>query len=256
MLTESGRLLDKFLPAVYLDSSVLIDYWVVEGMENEIEEAKEIREILERNEPKAFKVFREILKSDVKLNKVVEIRKKFVFGGARVTPVVTPLSLLELMKWNAESGFRQYASEAAGAMHIRKMGEKAIGDYLKKVLDLRKAEVEHLKGETLRESTGLEWLMADTWLDRSFAEFHGLQGLLQVVIKNFNLNTDDAWQEPSAYAFMQLGMADIMHIMAAKHLGCSYFASWDEDFKRIRDIMFEEAGLTLLSSPEEILATL
>jgi len=253
MLTGSGKLIDKFLPAVYMDSSVLIDYWMTEGMESWTEEDYEE---WKRNEPKASLVIREILKSDVRLNKVSEIRRKFVFAQAKVTPVVTPLSLLELMEWNAESAFRQYASDFVGAIRVRKSGRKDIGDYLRKALDLRKTEIKLLNGKTLRESTGLEMLMTDCWLSRSFAECHGLQGLLQVGIKNFNFAIDNTWQEPFAYAYLQLGIADIMHVLLAKHLGCSFFASFDVDFKRVREIIKEETGMTLLSSPEEILGIL
>ena len=31
ILTETGKLQKKFLPAVYFDSSVVIDYWMTEG---------------------------------------------------------------------------------------------------------------------------------------------------------------------------------------------------------------------------------
>lgn len=253
ILTETGRLIDKFLPAVYIDSSVLIDYWITEGMENWTEEDYDE---WKRNEPNASLIIREILKSDARLDKVSEIRRKFVFSQTKVTPVVTPLSLLELVEWNAESGFRQYASDWVGAIRIQKTGKKEVGDYIRKALDLRKSEIELLRGKRLRESTGLEIMMGDTWLNRSFAECHGLQGLLQVGIKNFNFAIGEAWQEPSAYAYLQVGIADIMHILLAKHLGCSYFASFDSDFKRVREMMKEETGVTLLSSPEEILGIL
>ena len=85
---------------------------------------------------------------------------------------------------------------------------------------------------------------------------YGLQGLLQVGIKNFNFAIDDAWQESSAYAYLQLGLADTMHILIAEHLGCAYFASFDADFLRIKEILTEETGITLLTKPEEILEIL
>jgi len=33
-LTETGKLQDKLLPAVYFDSSVVIDYWMTEDWDN------------------------------------------------------------------------------------------------------------------------------------------------------------------------------------------------------------------------------
>ncbi len=95
--------------------------------------------------------------------------------------------------------------------------------------------------------------MLETWLNGSFVDSHGLYGLLQVDIVNFHLTVSKVWQEPSAYAYLQLGAADIMHILLAQHLGCQYIASFDTDFKRVKDIVSEETGISILTSPEEIL---
>lgn len=96
--------------------------------------------------------------------------------------------------------------------------------------------------------------MSETWLNKSFIDAHGLQGLLQVDIVNFHLLVNKIWEEPSAYAYLQLGVADIMHILLARHLGCQYIASFDSDFKRVKEIINEETGLSVLSTAEEILA--
>lgn len=98
--------------------------------------------------------------------------------------------------------------------------------------------------------------MFDTWLGRSFAECHGLQGLLQADVVNFELTIDKIWQEPSAYAYLQLGISDIMHILIAQHLGCRYIASFDTDFQRASDIIAEETGMIVLRNPEDILKLL
>ena len=99
----------------------------------------------------------------------------------------------------------------------------------------------------------IEMLMSETWLNPSFAIAHGLQGLLQVDIVNFHLSVSKAWEEPSDYAYLQLGIADIMHILLAQHLGCQYIASFDSDFARVKDIITEKTGMTTLTKPEEIL---
>lgn len=254
ILTKTGKLQKKLLPAVYFDSSVLIDYWTTEGMEMP---ETEIVELTKENELSHLQVVRNILKSERRINKVVEIRKKFLlYKEIKVTPVVSSLSLLELMEWQAEAAFKQIASEASGTVFIQNKGKKDIGKYLKEALELRKLEVKEQKGEKLGESTALEILMMETWLNRSFAECHGLQGLLQVDIVNFNFTVNQAWQEPHAYAYLQLGIADIIHILLAQHLGCQYIASFDSDFARVKDIINEETRISVLTSPEEILAIL
>ncbi len=55
---------------------------------------------------------------------------------------------------------------------------------------------------------------------------------------------------------MQAGGADILHIHFAQHLGCEYFVAFDRDFKRVRLVIEGFAKLKLLSSPEQVLATL
>lgn len=252
ILTKTGKLQKRFLPAVYFDSSFLIDYWMTEGMEMP---ETEMDELVGKNELPHLQAARDILRSEIKINKVAEIRKKLL-EGVKVTPVVTPLSLLELMEWQAEAAFKQIASEASGTVFIQKKSKKQIGDYLKKALELRKTEVKEQKGKNRWKSTGLETLMDETWLNRSFAEAHGLQGLLQVDIVNFHLPVSRVWEEPSAYAYLQLGIADTIHILLAQHLGCQYIAGFDSDFIRVKDIIVEETGISVLASPEEILAIL
>lgn len=254
-VTRIGKLRAQYLPAVYLDSSVLIDYWITEGLETDWTEDP-IEKIISENEPKSLVVVRELLKADKRLQKVVEIRKRLIFEPPKLSAVVSPLALLELMKWKAEAAFKQYASEAASAHIIQRRSKKDIGDYLRKLLELRRDEIEEQEGKTEEYSTGLEILMSDTWLNRSFAECHGLTGLLQADIVNFDLTLDQAWHEPSAYAYLQLGTSDILHILLARHLGCTYMASFDYDFRRARDIIEEESGMKVLTSPEDILSVL
>lgn len=211
IVTKAGKLKAKFLPAVYFDSSVLVDYWMTEGLETDRPEGS-FGEILDECEAERLHIMRQILRSDVRMQKVIEIRRKVLSGEAKVTIVISPVSLLELMEWNAESTFKDYAAEASGAMAIQRKTKKEVGDYLKKLLELRSEEAERQKGKTRGRTTGLEWIMSDTWLHRSFAESHGLQGLLKADIVNFGLTIDKMWQEPSAYAYLQLGISDIMHI--------------------------------------------
>ncbi len=254
-VNRSGRLKAKYLPAVYFESSVLIDYWMTEGLEIDWSEDP-MQKVISGNEPKNIIVVRELLKADKRIEKVIEIRKKLVFGNAKLNAVISPLALLELMEWNAESAFKETAAEATGALFVQRKSKKEIGDYLKRLLELRRDEIEKQKGRKREFSTGLEILMSDTWLNRGFAESHGLRGLLQADIVNLKLTLDRTWQEPSAYAYLQLGVSDILHILLAKHLGCCYIASFDEDFRRVSHITEEESGIKVLTSPEDILRVL
>lgn len=247
---STGKLQEKFLPAIYFDTSVLVDYWMTEGMEMP---ETEMGKLMKDNESPHLQVVRDILGSEKRINKVADIRKKVLFEEVKVTPVVSPLSLLELMEGRAETAFKQIASEASGTVFIQKRSKKQIGDDLKKALKLRENEFKEQKGKKRGVSTGLDILMLKTWLNRSFVDSHGLDGLLQVDIVNFHLTVSKVWEEPSVYAYLQIGAADIMHILLAQHLGCQYIASFDMDFKRVKNIVSEETGISILTSPEEIL---
>jgi len=240
---------------MYIDTSVLVEYWMTESMEvsNMVQHPS-----LDKDDSGIRQTVRELLKFDKRIGKMTEVRKKLHFQRVRVVPVVSPASLLEFMEWHAESGFKQVASEASNVMFIQQRSKKQLGDWLKKTLKLRTAEVRKLKkqGKSITFSTGFGELMNATWLNSSFAYAHGFHGLLHVDIVNFNLTTQKAWQEPSAYAYLQIGLADVFHILFAQHLGCQYIASFDSDFARVKDIIKDEAGISVLSSPEEMLAVL
>lgn len=249
VIDKKGQLVEKFKPAVYLDSSVIIDYWLVEGLE--IEPPKEH----ESPELPHYQTIRELLKSEKHLDTLIEIRKKILLNEPKTTPVTSALAVLELSEWHAEAAFKQMASEVAGAKSTSKIGKKQLGDFLKKAI--AKFDEEKKEGKIPSVPTsGIEILMKETWINPSFAISHGLDGLIIPDIKNFSITEEDSWGPSSALAYMQSGAADIFHVLFAQHLGCKYFASFDGDFKRVKEILSKEFELKLLSSPQELLATL
>src|SRR6266581_4525328 len=256
ILTNKGRLKRSTMPAMYLDSSFVIDYWIAERLEG-----PELP-IPPSTFDKIRMTIQDLVKTDRRIVAVGKIREKIVTRGSRVSPVVTALAVLELMKWNAEATFKQYVAEAAGAMHVRRMDEKKTGDYIKKIFSARRQEVKDLKPRKKRkgpfqfenyESTPLEILVGDIWVNTSFARSHGLRGLLPAAIVNFSFPFSKAWQEPGAYACYQMSAADVLHVLFAQHLGCKYIASFDADFVRAKDIIREETGIQVLGSPEEVM---
>jgi len=248
ILTETGRLQDKLLPAIYFDSSVVIDYWMTEGL-RELEPSASAL-LADNTVFQQHEYIKRLLKTDVRLNKVAEIRQKLTAGQAKATAIVSPICLLELIEWYAEANFRQAVSEAAGVLFIQKKGKKEIADYLNKIYTRIVEKQIKAPDETASE----DMLFLHTLLHASFAESHGLHGLLQADIVNFSLsNYSTLYEVPTLYAYMQIGATDIMHILLAQHLGCNYFASFDGDYRRVRDAI---TGMALLCSPEEILSVL
>jgi hypothetical protein len=247
---EDGRLLPMYLPAVYLDSSVLIDYWITEGAEVEYPP-----ELTPREAPHV-PILRELLNSDRRYAGMIAVRKALLGEELKATAVCTALAQLELIEWRAEATFKTLAAQAAGAPAIQKKSKKDIGDLLRKVLEQRRQEAASKTVDRSQGSTGLELLAAETWTDGGFARAHGLRGVAIADLRRFKLMVHEAWDVPQLLAYLQVGMADIMHLLAAVHLGCTWFASFDSDFERCREHIQDGLHLKLLRSPEEILATL
>ena len=260
VLTSNGRLQDRFLPAIYFDSSVVIDYWVTEGMELPPEAYEGHRDWAELSQGLLAEVIRDLFQSDKRINKVVELRKKLMYEEINLTPVTSHAALWELQEWYAESGIKQLGAEISGAIYLQRKGKKEIGDYLKKAYELWETEGKEKHHDPKTGTSGLELLSQETWINPSFAHAHGLRGILVAEIVNFCWPPKQArnrkpFPDPHILAYLQMGTADIFHILLANHLGCKYFASFDSDFRRAKEFI-EEVGMKLLSTPEEILALL
>ena len=247
---RKGTLLPQFIPAVYLDTSVVIDYWLAEGLEWDWPH-DEVTQLLEKNERKDYQVIRELFKADKRVTQMADIRKKLRWDQTRVRAITSPLSMIELMEWQAETGFKETASEAVSVAFMQRKSKKEIGNYLRTLVKMRETEIK-ANGKPDNRSTGLETIMEDIWVSRSNIEHSGLQGIIQAPIKSFNLTIDDIWAEPSALAVFQLGAADILHVLFCHHLGCKYLASFDEDFFRVSDIVFKKWHIEIINCPERL----
>ncbi|MBD3284898.1 PIN domain-containing protein, partial [candidate division WOR-3 bacterium] len=94
--------------------------------------------------------------------------------------------------------------------------------------------------------SGEEQLLQETW-DRSvFTDYGGLEGLIKVDMVNFDLTLEKARRDAFLYAYLQVGLSDIMHILLAHHLGCKFFATWDQDFARVKEYIEERTGIVVI----------
>jgi hypothetical protein len=241
------------MPAMYFDTSVLIEYWLAEGTEADI--SPDMSFTLEHEEP-IKTVLIELMRSERDFDKIIEIRRRICQGKAKVQAIVTPLSLIELIEWYSESAFKNTAVDITGIKFMQRKSKKQVGEYLRKTLDWYQKEVKEKKGKNKIISSGLEQLVQGTFLNPSFAVAHGLSGVLLVDIVNLNVSIQKVWSELIWQAYLQIGLSDLMHVFLAKHLGCQYVASFDSDFRRLFDCWGDLIGMKLLSNPEEILDVL
>ena len=246
ILTAGGQLQRRYRPAIYFDSSVLIDYWLAEGLE-----------LGDRSLPfrdEQADLMRSVLRAEKKIQLMGKVREATLILGPEVFPVTSPLAVLELVEWHAHAAIKQIASDAIGFMGDQKKSRKDIGRLLRQLSDM---ELEERKRRRKRgHTTPLESIVGEAWLNPSFAEFHGLDGIVEADLIGFDLTHRDVWTRACDLAFFQIGLADIQHILAAHHLGCSYFASFDSDFSLVADMLKKRFKLDLVSSPEKLLEIL
>jgi len=239
---ENGRLLDDFLPAIYFDTSFLIEYWAAEVFETpDVFEEYGI-------ECPMKNYLNQLVRADRKIRKIYEIRENITRRSLRMFPVTSPLSIIEMIEWKAEVTFKQFLADSVGVLMVQRRGKKEIGKFLKHVLD------DYVESNESNETgvSAVDYLMIELTMASSYVESHALLGIIPCDLYRFNITMTDVWETLFPYAFLQLGLADCLHLLAARHLGCTYFASLDEDFRRVREIVENELELIILSSVDEI----
>jgi len=260
VVAPSGRLTDRFSPAVYFDSSVLIDYWMAEGLESPGETTEIERDWAVSTDHPLGQVVRDLVRANTRLSKVAELRRKVILGETRAWPVTSHAALWELQEWLAESAIKQAGAEVLGMVFWQRKSKKEIGDHLKKAFELWQDEGDEQHHDSETGTSSLEALMQETWLNLSYARAHGLQGISIAETVGFSWppkqgDGEHSFADPYTLAYLQLGLADIMHVLMANHFGCRYFASFDSDFRRAREFI-EGSGMLVLASPEEVLSVL
>jgi hypothetical protein len=82
LVTPKGQLIDRFIPAIYFDSSVLIDYWMTDGMELPDKYQQDLTKL---SYGSMARIITDLLQSDIQLNNVAEIRKRYYLMRLRPT---------------------------------------------------------------------------------------------------------------------------------------------------------------------------
>src|SRR3972149_2191334 len=80
-----------------------------------------------------------------------------------------------------------------------------------------------------------------------------LFGIIPVDFANITIRTPRDFNKLIVFPAYQIGVADILHLVSAKRLGCEYFITFDDDFKRAKKDIERFFNLKILTSPQEIL---
>ncbi|MFC1578413.1 hypothetical protein ACFL36_05315 [Thermodesulfobacteriota bacterium] len=192
-------------------------------------------------------LLREISKPKDHFYDFAYIRRLAGYDLTKASLIISPISIIELFKINAEINFKQLCSEAIGAKYIQKMGVKQVGDLLSKL---------YSKAINDPDNDDLRQLIGKLWLNMSFAQAHGLHGIGTVRDMIFRLTEADVGRFLCELAFLQLDTTDILHLHTAFSLKCEYFATLDSGFSKNREIIEEETKIKLITSTKDLIKTL
>src|SRR3972149_2670598 len=213
-VTKSGKLRKDFLPASYCDTSFLLDYW----LSNKLTPSSFISD-----EEDHYKIIRENIRKYKKLNEIYKIREKLENYKTLTTPVYSTIALFELAERIAEAFFLSETVKAIDVLTIQRLSKKEIGRIIKCFWE---------NTEKTREN---------------------LFGIIPVDFANITIRTPRDFNKLIVFPAYQIGVADILHLVSAKRLGCEYFITFDDDFKRAKKDIERFFNLKILTSPQEIL---
>lgn len=248
IVDDQGQLLDKFKPAVYFDSSVLIEYWSAYGLD--LTSNRPIDQMLR---PMFWRIVSEISDTDKNLQLLSEIRHRIESGQSKLFCITSPLGILELIEWFTYSVIKDTFASFLGVKRVeRSLNKEKIRKILRKIEGKAKDEPQN-PSEPGMPSEPMNLLM-ETLIKPAVARFHELRGVIIADIRGFAFTENCAWDAAGELARFQIGAADILHVLVAHHLGCQYFASFDSDFRfsRVREILQKDFHLELLGSYQEL----
>ncbi len=219
-----GRLESYFQPAAFCDTSFLMDY-IDSDAHN-----PEYNKFPWYSENPEDKLFMEYLKADKRTKKIYKIREIIDNSENKINLVYTPACRLELEEVISETAFRNYGVEVSDIKHLQRKSRKEIGEIINRIrLDTK-------KNEPSNELRNLYYHFF--FVTSSLPEL--LPGLFEVDLVNIKITKRDIYK----YGFLanlQIGFADIFHLVSAQRLGCKYFFTLDNDFSRAAseiEIMF------------------
>jgi hypothetical protein len=205
---------------VYCDTSLIIDYLLAQGREPE---ARVVPSSFPESDHqrKEREYWETLFRHDKHYQFATRLRSIVGWNYPASKMVVSPFVLLELDEWYAEECFKRHALEGTHVKAIQTHSRKEIGKFIQTIFRDSNANDDSFPAQV--------WgAMASRIRGESLA------GIQIESVENLRFDAD-AFDKVSLLSHMQLGMADIVHLLAADSLKCTHFASTDYDFHRLRN---------------------
>jgi hypothetical protein len=243
--TKNGKLLKHLKPAAFCDTSFLFDYWssIIHSpflQSNPLSLNDQVEEL-----------FIEYTRAHSRTKKLYQIRRKIEEFDSNLNLIYTPACRLELEGITTASRFKKYGIEVSeSTSSFVKKGNKEIGDILSK---LKKDFTDNLRKNGHNNIDEKIKLLFHHFFFTTDRIDEGLEGIIEVDIINFTLTKKDH-KNLIYLANMQVGFADIFHLLSAIKLGCEYFFTLDSDFNRIKEEIAQVYKIEIVTDLQRMLA--
>jgi hypothetical protein len=222
-------------PRIYCDTSLIVEYVLASGLEPEAEPLNPaFRETDFEKSQRAY--VKELFRSaGNKLENLVRLRSIVGHHSTEAKMVVSPFVLLELDEFCAATKFKAVVGEVTGSKWLDRYDSKRVGPLIQKVYEDQEKGHDYAKqlwGALTAHGRGED-----------------IAGIAIEPVKNLSLD-GKVFRKVELLALMQMGMADITHVLAAASMGCTHIATMDEDFKRLRNVIEEAFPLKILHHAE------
>lgn len=224
MLDVDGKLLREFRPAAYLDSCILIDWY---RCFSDLPSWLSVDDVY----PKQFHTesvsqsrLREFLKQEKRDTPLAKFREQLHLGPTPIHLVASPLAITELAGWVAEANFLALHAEVSGVKAVQAEGRKAIAQKLHRLqarmLNPEPGDICPTNNESVFR--GFDCSLNPVFISEHMAEF------LQP--KQISIASRVDTRRLAEFAYLQVGLADILHLECANGYGCEFFVTEDQDF--------------------------
>lgn len=202
---------------LYCDTSLVIDYLLATGREPEAQKSSIPASPHERAEREYWE---SLFRHDRRYLFATKLRSIVGWSYPLAQMVVSPFVLLELDEWYAEELFKRHALEGTHVKALQSYSRKEIGKFIQQIV----------KDACAKDDS----FAARIWgALASGGRGELLSGISIEPVGNLIFDSN-AFAKVSLLSHMQLGMADIVHLLAAESMGCTQFASTDSDFNRLK----------------------
>ncbi len=191
-------------------------------------------------------------KKKSRINRIKPIISKIVSYSTLTYPIYSPLVALECLEKLAEINFKEYILRDYGNLNITNKSRKEIGKILQPIYY-----------DNLIPNDSQNWENPPDICTSAYQIFQTIYNyedfalcIYEIPCKSLEklslLTTTDFFQKLVMLSQFQIGLADLMHLVVAKHMGCKNFITYDSDFIRTKKEIKEVFDLEVLSDVQEI----